>query len=276
MATPEQIAEHKRLGNDLPHQRATHDAVFALAQKLVYEVPPLAPTKRDMIFFALASRCLESSLSARLLIDQSRPFVDDAASVVRILAEAVIDAGYIVMHDEAMAERFDAWGDYHAYVQEKHSLESFPRADPEAQNEAEKELLALKQAATTQHPEFATERGDWGGNVFSRATAVDTALDAMGGAPHRDFAMLLETWRALSNFVHHNSLSIRRRVSETKNHIRIGREYPDAERANVLYACNEAMFALIMLADIYYWKAQNSNEWKPYLYPQADAVRQNP
>lgn len=85
--------------------------------------------------------------------------------------------------------------------------------------------------------------------------------------------MLLETWRSLSNFVHQNALALRRRITEDQNGIAIGRRYTDAESANALYACNEAIITLCMVADWLCCEKKHAEEWdrisrawRPYAY----------
>jgi Family of unknown function (DUF5677) len=214
------------------------------------------------------TRNLETALAVRLLVDHIPPMVDDACSLARILAESVINAAFIIISDESMAQRFDAWGDYLEAKQESDSLKAFPKTTPEEQKEVEEAIDRLRDRALQEFPDFKDQRGqDFWKKSYDRAKAVD---DAVG---NRDFAILHESWRALSNYVHQNALVLRERIKEDKNGIGIGRFYTGADKARVLFACNESLFALCWMLDQFYCGKTHAQEWdrlsrawRPYAY----------
>jgi hypothetical protein len=95
---------------------------------------------------------------------------------------------------------------------------------------------------------------DFWKRVPDRAKVVDERL---GG---RDFALLNETWRALSSFVHRNAIAMRCRITEEDDGIAIGRIYTDQQAANVLFACNESLLALCMVLDWLYSGKKHAEE----------------
>jgi hypothetical protein len=263
MATEEQQAEHERLGNDVTHQRTTHNHIYGLLFEMMNSPAVIPDSKKGIIFFALTTRCLETALAVRFLVDHTPPMVEDASALVRILIESITTAAFIAVRDETMANRFDAWGDFIAAKQQLNSLKAFPKETPEEQRWAEAELHKLEDRALVEFPGFKNQRGqDFWGTHFERATAVDDALeDAMGTTKIRDFAQLHEMWRTISNYVHQNALAVRKRITEGDTSIGIGRRYSDADIANVLWTCNQALFALCLVLDAVFLKANNSEKW---------------
>jgi hypothetical protein len=268
LATPHQKAEHERLGANITHQRSSYSHFNALLHKMLNPPPDIPGGKKGPIVFALVSRGVETALAVRLLVDHKPPLVDDACALVRIFVESVINAAFITISDESMAHRFDAWGDYQDWKQGSYSLKSFPKKTHEEQTEAETQLKQLYDQALQEFPDFKDQRGDgfWG-NLHKRAKVID---DAVG---QRHFAMMLETWRELSNYVHQNPNVVRQRITEEESSIAIGRMYTEADQAKVLFACNEALFGLCWMLDEFYWKKSYakdwdrlSREWRPYAY----------
>lgn len=276
MATELQKAEHERLGNDLGHQRTSHSRIYGLFVEMMNGPLVVADGKKNLIFFGLATRCLETALAIRFLVDHEPPMVEDASALVRTFIESIINAAFIAVSDEIVAQCFDAWGDFFAAKQQRNSLKVFPRSTPEDQKQAEDEIRQLEDRALKEFPEFKNQRGsDFWGNNYERAEAVDKAFEdlAAGTTKIRDFALLHETWRTLSNYVHQNALAVRKRLTEDATSIGIGRRYTEADRANVLWTCNQALFALCLVLDLVYLQAKNSEkwnelnrEWRPYTY----------
>jgi hypothetical protein len=164
------------------------------------------------------------------------PLVEDAAALVRILAESVVNAAFIAVSDETMALRFDAWGDFMQAKQEQWSLEAFPKSTPEEQAKAVASIDQLKAQALQEFPDFAKQRGlGFWKHLPDRAKVIDEALG------QRDFAMLNETWRTLSNYVHQSALALRQRIFEDQDGVAVGRAYTSEDAANVLFACNESL-----------------------------------
>jgi hypothetical protein len=276
MATEHQKAEHERLGNDVTHQRTIHAKIYVLFLEMMSGPLEIPDGKKGLIVFGLATRCLETAVAVRLLVDNNAPMIEDASSLVRILIESIINAAFIAVSDETMARRFDAWGDFFAARQQANALKAFPKSTPEEQKQAEDEIRQLEDQALREFPDFKDQRGsDFWGNNYERAAEVDKVLEgaASGTVKIRDFALLHETWRSLSNYVHQNALAVRKRLTEDATSIGIGRRYTDADKANVLWACNQAMFASCLVLDLVYLQAKNSQrwndlnrEWRPYTY----------
>jgi hypothetical protein len=231
--------------------------------------PPHIPGgKKALIVFGFATRSIETALSVRILVDHRPPLIEDASSLVRILAESVINAAFIAVSDETMAERYDAWGEYLEGKQDKWTLEAFPKAYKEELAEALAAIDGQQAGALKGFPDFEKQRGlDFWKNLPDRAKVVD---DSLG---QREFAMLYETWRVLSNYVHQNAIAVRQRIVEDKDAITVGRVYADEEAAHVLLACNESLIALCMVLDWFYCGKTHAAEWdqisrafRPYLY----------
>lgn len=257
MATNEQQAWHDRLANDVAHQGKTYDGIFELFCQMVSPLPVFPCENKHSIFFALATRCIETANAVRVLIDHQTPMVEDASALVRILTESTITASFIAVKNDSMAERFDAWGDYFAAKQELLSLKAFPKPDPAEHSKELDEWESIKSQVLERFPEFK-KPGDFWKNVFERAKEVDEDL---GDPAIRDFAELNETIKPLSNYVHQNALAVRKRIKIDDCSVSIGREYSDADKANVLYACNQALFAFCLILDATYWAAKNANRW---------------
>jgi hypothetical protein len=119
LATNPQKAEFARLAGDLTHQRTIHGQIYALLVRLLNPPPHIPGGKKALIVFGFATRSIETALSVRILADHRPPLIEDASSLVRILAESVINAAFIAVSDETMAERYDAWGDYLEGKQDK-------------------------------------------------------------------------------------------------------------------------------------------------------------
>jgi hypothetical protein len=165
-----------------------------------------------------------------------------------------------------MADRYDAWGDYHAYVQEeknKRAIQS--RFEDEDRN---REYEEYRRRAVERFPDFATmqRNHDWGVSLLNRAQVLD------GITKSEDAVLLLEEHKALSNHVHVNSLSIRSRVQEDDSGIHVGKKYTSAQIASTLFAVNDALFYLSALLDELYWERNHEKvwydsffKWRPYL-----------
>jgi Family of unknown function (DUF5677) len=268
LATDLQKAEFVRLSGDLTHQRTIHGQVYALLIRMLDPPPRIPGGKKGLIVFGFATRSIETALSVRILADHRPPLIEDASSLVRILAESVINAAFITVSDETMAERYDAWGDYLEGKQDKWTLEAFPKANKEELAETLAAIDRHQAEALRGFPDFERQRGlDFWKHLPDRAKVVD---DNLG---QREFAMLHETWRVLSNYVHQNAIAVRQRIIEDKDGITVGRVYTDEEAAHVLFACNESLIALCMLLDGFYCGKTHVAEWdqvsrafRPYLY----------
>jgi len=231
--------------------------------------PPRIPDgKKALIVFGFVTRTVETALSVRLLTDHTPPLIEDASALVRILTESVINAAFIAVSDETMADRYDAWGDYLEGKQEGWTLEAFPKATTEEQAEAIAAIDRMQNDASKEFPDFTKQRGlDFWKHLPDRAKVID---DYLG---QREFAMLHETWRSLSNYVHQNAIALHQRIIEDRRGITIGRTYTDGDAARVLLACNESLIALCMVLDWFYCDKAHAAEWdrvsrsfRPYLY----------
>ena len=266
MATNQQKAEHFKLAGDLAHQRTIHSRALALLLQILTPPPPLPGGKKGLIVFGYTSRVVETTSAVLLLVD--RKLIEDASALVRMQAESVINAAFIAVCDETMALRFDAWGDFMQAKQEEWTLDAFPKSSPEDEARERASIDRLRIQALKEFPDFAKQRGmDFWKRLPDRAKVVD---DVLG---QRDFAILHETWRTLSNFVHQNALALRRRIGEEQGGIVIGRIYTNEDAANVLFACNESVVALCMAVDWLYCGKRHAEEWgrisrawRPYAY----------
>lgn len=157
--------------------------------------PPHIPGgKKALIVYGFATRSIETGLSVRLLTDHRPALIEDASSLVRILIESAINAAFITVKDETMANRYDAWGDYLEGKQDRWTLETFPQATPEEQAEALAAIDRQQDMALKEFPDFEKQRGlDFWKHLPDRAKVVD---DSLG---QREFAMLHETWRPTEN-----------------------------------------------------------------------------
>lgn len=261
MLTPEQIEQHTLFFFDAQHQLDVHAETLAFTRRLLLDIRGMSPTRRDMIVLALSSRAIETGESVRLLCTQTAPLIDDATALARTLIEAVINAAFIARSDEAAADRYDAWGDYHAYVQEQKINNSIPARMPTQQRN--EDYARFRERALKQFPDFgekANKGHDWAKNLFSRVQHLDIWTESS------DAALLYEEYRELSNAVHVNSLSIRSRVQEAEGHICIGKQYTEIDMVPALYATNDALLYLCAVLDEFYWGRRHEPEWLALLF----------
>jgi hypothetical protein len=78
---------------NLGHQLTASRKLIDFGYSLVFSVD-LEAKRKDLIFLALADKCFVSTGAIQVLCEKG--FVDDGLALVRVLIEAVINAGYIL------------------------------------------------------------------------------------------------------------------------------------------------------------------------------------
>lgn len=118
-ASPELLQEHFGLLQSPQHQLQTYLELLARIRKLLFERKSLRADLPNILVSALSSRAIETADAIHALIFRSAPLVDDAMALARVLIETCLNVAFIARSEPEIAERYDAWGDFHAYVQEE-------------------------------------------------------------------------------------------------------------------------------------------------------------
>jgi hypothetical protein len=98
------------LRDDLAHQLTVSTKLSEFGYELSSAVNVQA-NRKDLIFLALADKCLMTAGAIQLLCEKG--FVDDGLALVRVLIEATVNAGYILESSDSVA---DDYGDYPQFL----------------------------------------------------------------------------------------------------------------------------------------------------------------
>jgi len=97
---------------NLGHQLTASRKLIDFAYNLVSGVDVEAKRK-DLIFLALADKCFVSTSAIQVLCEKG--FVDDGLALVRVLIEAVINAGYILESGDQAVDDFAEYPQFLAW-----------------------------------------------------------------------------------------------------------------------------------------------------------------
>src|SRR5713226_9374947 len=97
---------------NLGHQLTASRKLVDFAYSLVSGVEVKAKRK-DLIFLALADKCFVSTGAIQVLCEKG--FVDDGLALVRVLIEAVVNAGYILESNDQVADDFAEYPQFFAW-----------------------------------------------------------------------------------------------------------------------------------------------------------------
>src|SRR5882724_2117653 len=89
------------LQDDLAHQLTISTKLSEFGYELSSAVNVQA-NRKDLIFLALADKCLMTAGAIQLLCEKG--FVDDGLALVRVLIEAMVNAGYILESSDSVAD----------------------------------------------------------------------------------------------------------------------------------------------------------------------------
>jgi len=234
---PHQVSISKRL---LDHGRA------------IFEEREIPAERKDVIFIALADKCFTTSNAILVLCESAH--VEDALCLLRVLIEAVITGGYLLISDPKVA---DDYADYPQYSNWK-QFQALQATSPEiSMDMTPEEIEEMQENHDRVKDRYDKYRGEWtADNIFKRAKKLD---EAAGLNVYR--SLMNVGWRKASAFVHSTAASLESKITADQLNVKIQREVTPRDGAGVLYSSNMAMLALTALVDLRFGKKKVA-QWK--------------
>jgi hypothetical protein len=240
-----------KLTLDFPHQVSISKRLLDHG-RAIFEGREFSAERKDVIFLGLADKCFATSDAIRVLCEASH--VEDALCLLRVLIEAVITSGYLLISDPQVA---DDYADYPQYSNWK-QFQDLRATSPEISlGETDAELEEMKRNYDKVKDRYDKYRGEWtSDSIFKRAKKLD---EAVGFNLYR--SLMNVGWRKASAFVHSTAASLESRLTADQQIITIERNVTYKDGAGVLYSSNMAMLALTALVDLRFGK-KKVTQWK--------------
>ncbi len=240
---------------DLDHQLAIAEDLFAFANEVCVGTLRTETefTRKDYIFFGLVDKNIATFEAIRIL--SGKGLADDAFALVRVLAECMINAAYVVHETDQLANDYADYPDYRNWVE----YEDLRAVAPEMVKDVPAEEVKTTQRKYEAVKDRYKGKRDWcADNLFQRAAKLDAAVQG-------DFnwvrIIVNAPWRKASAYVHSNASSITSRVHESEAGVIIHREFTLEQAAGALYAATMIMFAMLGLVDLRLGK-RHIEKWK--------------